>query len=413
VTGTATSTRLTPVQLTLLMCGAEVVGMTGFATYTTLLPALQREWGLSNSEAGLISGIYYAGYIAATPILTSLTDRVDARRVYLLSCALSLFGAAGFALFAGGLWSALFFQFLIGAGLGGSYMPGLKMLADQLEGAVQSRAVSFYTASFGIGSSLSILTCGWTGAAYGWQAAFAYGAVGPLLAASLVYLFMPRGRTRAAGQPAPALLDFRPALKNRKTLPYIVGYSAHNYELFGQRSWMVAFLVFTASLQPADAPMLIGAATLAAAINMLGPVMSVSGNELAIRFGRTRVIFTFMTASGLVACVLGYTAALPWVLVFLIMGLHYGLMLGDSAALTSGAIAAAPPDTRGATMAVYSFVGFSSACLAPLIFGVVLDVGGGNRSLLAWGLAFASIGIFGVLSPVARWIYLRRSAVQN
>jgi MFS family permease len=409
----ASGTRLTPVQLTLLLCGAEIFCMTGFATYTTLLPALQREWGLSNSEAGLISGMYYAGYVAATPILTSLTDRVDARRVYLLSCALSLFGAAGFALFAGGLWSALFFQFLIGAGLGGSYMPGLKMLADQLEGSVQSRAVSFYTASFGIGSSLSILTCGWIGAAYGWHAAFAYGAAGPLLAALLVNLVMPRGRTRAAGQSAPALLDFRPVLKNRRTLPYIIGYSAHNYELFGQRSWMVAFLVFTASLQPADAPMLIGAATLAAAINMLGPVMSVSGNELAIRFGRTRVIFTFMTASGLVACVLGYTAALPWVLVFLIMGLHYGLMLGDSAALTSGAIAAAPPDTRGATMAAYSFIGFSSACLAPLIFGMVLDVGGGNRSLLAWGLAFASIGIFGVLSPVARWVYQRRATPEN
>lgn len=387
--------------------------MTGFATYTTLLPALQREWGLSNSEAGLISGVYYAGYVAATPILTGLTDRVDARRVYLLACTLSLLGAAGFALFAGGLWSALFFQFLIGAGLGGSYMPGLKMLADQLEGSVQSRAVGFYTASFGIGSTISILICGWIGAEHGWRAAFAYGAAGPLLAALLVLLFVPRGRTRAAGQPAPALLDFRPVLKNRRTLPYIIGYSAHNYELFGQRSWMVAFLVFTASLQPADAPMLIGAATLAAAINMLGPVMSVSGNELAIRFGRTRVIFTFMTASGLVACVLGYTAALPWVLVFLIMCLHYGLMLGDSAALTSGAIASAPPDARGATMAVYSFIGFSSACLAPLIFGMVLDVAGGNRSLLAWGLAFASIGIFGVLSPVARWFYRRRAEAQN
>ena len=402
--------QLSPVQLTLLMCVAEVLCMTGFATYTTLLPTLQGQWGLTNTGAGLISGIYYAGYIAATPVLTSLTDRVDARRVYAFACVLSIVGAAGFMLFAQGLWSALFFQFLIGAGLGGSYMPGLKMLADQLEGAVQSRAVGFYTASFGIGSSVSILLCGWIGAAWGWQAAFAYGAAGPVIAALLVALVMPRGRTRAASAPAPALLDFRPVVKNPKTLPYILGYSAHNYELFGQRSWMVAFLVFTATLQPADAPMLIGAATLAAAINMLGPVMSVSGNELAIRFGRTRVIFTFMTASGLVACVLGYTAALPWVLVFLIMCLHYGLMLGDSAALTSGAIASAPPDTRGATMAVYSFIGFSSACLAPLVFGVVLDLAGGNRSITAWGLAFASIGIFGVLAPLARWIYLRRYA---
>ena len=406
----AGATRLTPVQLTLLMCIAEALCMTGFATYTTLLPALQPEWGLSNSEAGLISGIFYAGYVAATPILTSLTDRVDARRVYLLACGLSFAGAAGFALFASGLWSALFFQFLIGAGLGGSYMPGLKILADQLEGPVQSRAVGFYTASFGIGSTLSILVCGWIGAKYGWNAAFTYGAAGPVLAALLVNLVMPRGRTRTAGEPSPALLDFRPVLKNRRTLLYVIGYSAHNYELFGQRSWMVAFLVFTATLQPADAPMLIGAATLAATINMLGPVMSVSGNELAIRLGRTRVIFSFMAASGFLACVLGFTAALPWIMVFLIMCVHYGLMLGDSAALTSGAIASAPPEQRGATMAVYSFVGFSSAVFAPLIFGVVLDIAGGNRSVVAWGLAFASIGVFGALSPLARWLYLRRPA---
>lgn len=401
--------RLTPVRLALLMCGAEIFSMTGFAAYTTLLPVLQQEWSLSNSEAGLVSGVYYAGYVMATPLLTSLTDRVDARRVYILACLLSCAGAAGFMLFAGGLVSALAFQFLIGAGLGGSYMPGLKMLADQLEGAGQSRAVAFYTATFGIGSTLSILICGWIGAAWGWQAAFAWGAAGPLLGAALVGLLMPRGRTRAAGQPAPALLDFRPVLKNRRTLPYILGYSAHNYELFGQRSWMVAFLVFTASLQPADAPMLLGAATLAAMINLLGPVMSVTGNELALRFGRTRVIFTFMTASGLLACVLGYTAALPWMLVFLIMCLHYGLMLGDSAALTAGAVAAAHPDQRGATMAVYSFVGFSSAIFAPLVFGAVLDLAGGNRSLLAWGLAFASIGLFGVLAPLARLIYTRRA----
>jgi MFS family permease len=403
------ATRLSAVQVTFLMCVAETLSMSGFAAYTTLLPSLQREWGLSNSEAGLISGIYFAGYVAATPILTSLTDRVDSRRVYLAACLMSSLAAAGFALYADGLLSALVFQFFIGAGLGGSYMPGLKMLADQLEGQAQSRSVGFYTASFGIGSSLSILICGLIGAAWGWQWAFAYGAAGPVIAALLVNLALPRGRTRAAGQPAPALLDFRPVLRNKKTLPYIAGYTAHNYELFGQRSWMVAFLVFTASLQPADAPMLIGAATLAATINMLGPVMSVSGNELAIRFGRTRVIFTFMTASGLLACVLGYTAALPWVLVFLIMCVHYGLMLGDSAALTSGVVATAHPDERGQTMAIYSFLGFSSAFLAPLVFGVVLDLGGGNQNLVAWGLAFASIGIFGVLAPAARWLYLRRS----
>jgi MFS family permease len=60
-------------------------------------------------------------------------------------------------------------------------------------------------------------------------------------------------------------------------------------------------------------------------------------------------------------------------------------------------------------MAAYSFLGFSSAVFAPLVFGLVLDLAGGNRSVTAWGLAFASIGIFGVLAPVARLIYARRT----
>ena len=133
-----------------------------------------------------------------------------------------------------------------------------------------------------------------------------------MLAALLVMLAMPRRAHAPRTRHTPPLLDFRPVLRNRTTVAYIVGYAAHNYELFGQRAWMVAFLVFCASLQPANAPMLVSAATLAACINLLGPVMSVSGNELAIRFGRQRIIFTFMTASGLLACVLGYAAGLPW-----------------------------------------------------------------------------------------------------
>jgi MFS family permease len=84
-------------------------------------------------------------------------------------------------------------------------------------------------------------------------------------------------------------------------------------------------------------------------------------------------------------------------------------MLGDSGALTAGAVASAPPERRGATMAVYSFLGFTAASAAPLIFGVVLDIAGGNKNLVAWGLAFASIGVFGALAPIARAVARAKS----
>ncbi len=398
------------VAMTAIMCVAEAFSMSGFAAYTTLLPQFQREWSLSNSEAGLIGGIVFAGYMTAVPVLTALTDRIDSRRIYLAACLLSAFGALCFTLFAQGLWTALLCQFLIGAGLGGTYMPGLKTLTDHLEGTSQARATAFYAACFGVGSSVSIFICGYLGSAFGWKTAFIFGIAGPVLAALMVNLMMPRGRTRAAHAHSPALLDFRPVLANRTTRYYILGYALHNYELFGQRAWMVAFLVFSATLQPADAVMVMSAATLAAIINLCGPLMSVTGNELSLRFGRQRIIFIFMTASGLFACVLGFTAGLPWYAVFTFMCVHYALMLGDSAALTAGAIGSAHPDQRGAMMAVYSFIGFSAALIAPLVFGVVLDVAGGNRSTLAWGLAFASIGIFGAMAPLARWLHARQKS---
>ena len=53
----------------------------------------------------------------------------------------------------------------------------------------------------------------------------------------------------------------------------------------------------------------------------------------------SRIIFLFMTLSGAIACLIGYTAAWPWYIVVLLMMLHYSAMLGDSAALTSGAVA--------------------------------------------------------------------------
>ena len=157
-----------------------------YAIYPTLLPQLQREWGASNSAAGLISGMFFAGYMASVPVLSGLTDRVDARRVYFCSSLLVACGCLGFALFAQGVWSAAAFQALTGAGIAGTYMPGLRALTDNLGERAQSRAVSFYTAVFGFGASLSILLAGAIAASLGWRWAFGLCALGPLAAGLMV-----------------------------------------------------------------------------------------------------------------------------------------------------------------------------------------------------------------------------------
>lgn len=375
----------------LLLCGAEILSMTGFGTYAALLPELQHQWGLSNAEAGLAGGAFFGGYMVAVPLLVGMTDRVDTRRIYLLACLLATGGCLGFALFAGGLVSAMACQALIGAGLAGTYMPGLRLLAEHIQGANQSRSIAFYTSTFGFGTTGSLLLAGAL-SAWGWRWAFTAAALGPLLAGPLVFFsFAPRPPP-AAEAPAAALFDFRPVVANREAFGYILGYAVHCWELFGLRSWLPAFFAFSLALTTTGSTSLLGAATLAALVNLLGPPASIFGNELALRHGRRRVVLAVMTASGLLSCLVGFAASLPIALVFAAVVVYNLTVMADSAALTAGLVGAAAASRRGAAMALHSLFGFGAAFIAPLAFGSVLDLAGGNHSVAAWGFAFASLG---------------------
>ena len=105
-------------------------------SFPALIPTFIAEWQLSHSEVGWISGISYGAYVAGVPVLVSLTDRIDARRIVIAFSLLAALSSIGFAWFAQGFWSALVFRALGGLALGGTYMPGLKALTDR-RGAIQ------------------------------------------------------------------------------------------------------------------------------------------------------------------------------------------------------------------------------------------------------------------------------------
>ena len=89
------------------LCLAQVAGMLGLSTFSTLLPELIEEWRLTNTEAGWLNGILFGGYAGAVLFLMGLTDRFDARRIFLACCILSSLSMAAFAWYAEGFWSAM------------------------------------------------------------------------------------------------------------------------------------------------------------------------------------------------------------------------------------------------------------------------------------------------------------------
>jgi predicted MFS family arabinose efflux permease len=297
-----------------------------------------------------------------------------------------------FALLAAGFWTALVFRALAGIGLAGTYMPGLKALVDRTDGPDQPKWMSWYTASFSLGTGISFLTAGLFAEILGWRGAFALLGAGALVAAALVLALDSR---IPAAKPAGKLLDLRPVLANRRVMAFVLGYFAHMWELFGLRSWMVAFLAFAAA-----GPAFLTPTLVAALSSVVAMIASIGGAALALKFDRIWACSLFAMASAACAVLVGLSSG--WGLAAMVLILVYnGLVQLDSAALTTGAVLAAAPERRGASIAVHSLIGFAGAFLGPLAFGWILQGAGGAQSAAAWALAFASLGAVAALGPLA------------
>ena len=380
--------------------------MTAFSGFVTLLPVLAPEFHLNNSEAGVIGGVVLGGYVAGVPFLGPATDRMDARRVYAVAALVAASGALGFSFFASGFWSALLCQALIGIGLAGTYVPGMKALTDRVHGSWQSRGAAFYGATFGVGASGSLVLFGGIAQVLGWQAAFFVASVGPLAAAALILFKLERVIPRPAARPA--LLGFRPVFSNRAVRPYFFASAAHSWELHAARTWLVAFLTFAASQHGGAASTPAALALVAAFIYLLGPAASVIGAELALRFGRARLMTIGPVLSGTASLIIGFVAGSPWIALVVFAAAHMFLVGIDAGVMNAGVVIAADPGHRGATMTLHSLIGMTTGFISPPLFGVVLDLGGGRGEIVAWGLAFGSLGLVALLGVIparqlARW----------
>jgi predicted MFS family arabinose efflux permease len=378
------------------MCLGQLGSLLPHVVVPSILAAfLIPEWHLSGAQAGLLAGSGAAGYMLAVPVLATLTDRIDARKILIAGPALSALGTVLFGLFAQGLWSGALFNAIAGVGFAGAYMPGLKALTDRLAPGESSRAITLYTSSFSFGVGLSFLVSQLVAEAWGWRTAFLVTALGPLVMLTVCLLLRPVDPKPAQGR----LLDFAPVFRNTDAMGYVLGYGAHCFELYGIRTWIVAFWTFVTLRNSGSS--ILTPIVVSVLFSVLAMPASILGNEFALRFGRHRAITIVMFASALAAVLLGVFAdKSPAFLLPLIIA--YAITVpADSGALTSGMTMAANPRYRGATMAMHSTVGFSLSALGAWLVGVALDAAGGPLSPSGWTAAFCVLAAGILLGPVA------------
>jgi predicted MFS family arabinose efflux permease len=390
--------RLSGAHLVAVVCAAQVLVQLGAFFWPALLPGMMPRWGLTNSEAGWITAMFYGAYLAAVPILVTLTDRIDARRVYLFGVACTIMAHLLFDLLAEGFWSALLLRGLAGIGWAGTYMTGLKLLADQVDKKLMSRATAGHAASIGISGAVSFACADLLAGAFGWQSAFLVAAATAIMAWLLVALLVPRRTTPLPrAEDGHALFDFRPVFRNRSAMAYAIAYCIHTLEMNALRGWGVAFLAYVALSTGAEARF--SPTYVLTALGVIGTFASVFGNEAAIRWGRRRLITLAMLASIAVSGSIGFIGTLSYALAVVLL-LIYGFVVWlDSSSLTAGAADTAAPSRRGATLAVHSMLGYSGGFVGPLMIGYALDLAGG-MSRTAWSVSFGLVALLMLLALV-------------
>lgn len=395
----------------ILLCFSQIFIMLVFINYSAILPLLKVEWGMNNTRAGIIFSSYQFGYIASGVILSTLSDRLNIRWIFLASALWSCIANLLFAIYANDYYSGLILRGLTGIGMGGTYMPGLKLVAERFDSSRRGRAIGMYVGSLVLGASLSLAIPGFVAGSHGWRTAMMVCSAGVFIGICLAFPVF-RGY-----KPAPVVKSKAgfsgEILRNKPALLIIAGYASHMWEMYGMRSWLAPF--FTASLVGcgmATAKATGIAATIAALLVGIGTFSTAITGLLSDRFGRTRTVMVVMAGSSCCSLVFGWLINTSPIIT-LLAGLVYGwLIVAESPVFSTALTELVAPGYLGAAMGMQSLAGYTMGMISPAVFGWALDRFQDWQPLPgmegAWGLAFSTLALGAMLGPFFMWLLRRQ-----
>jgi len=393
----------------LWLCASRTSFTLIFTAYAAAIPLLKPDWGMSAGQAGMIQSAWHFGYLFSLVAVGFLADRYGAKRVFLVSSIASSISAMVFALFAESFVSGVILYGLTGLFSGGSYTPGLTLIAERFQSGSRGRAMGFYLAAASAGYALALVLTGALTPLIGWRGAFIVNAAGPVLDTLLALYALrgtpnvvhPRSAEQAAEKPVGVILSNRPAML------VTWAYTFHSWEMLGMKAWMPAFLsaaaaYSTGSSATAAASLGAGLAAVAYVGSMGG---SVFGGWLSDRMGRTWTMLVLASLSAGCSLGLGWLIGLPLWLLVAICAFYSFTAVGDSSVYSTAVTELVPPRHIGAAYSVRSVLGFGAGATAPWVFGLVLDAAGAAEAspVVTWGLAWCSLGVIALMSPVTTW----------
>jgi MFS family permease len=400
-----------------LFCSARVAFSFIFTSYSAALPLLRSDWSMSAAQAGLVQSAWHLGYLVSLFTVGFLGDRFGAKRTYLWSAVAASVSALVFAAGASSFASGIVLYGLAGLCSGGSYTPGLTLIAERFSPATRGRAMGFYLAAGSLGYAASVVVSSRLFPLGGWRLAFLVTCSLPAVGLA-ISLWALRGTQNIVHAPPdgrelwraiPAVLSNKPALLS------MLAYTFHCWELLGMWAWLPAYLATAAqaSARGIDSQgAAVGFGVLLSGLTYLTSMLgSLVGGTLSDRWGRTLTMLLFSCISLVFSFSFGWMFGWPLILLFIVAACYNFASIADSSIYSTALTELVEARSIGAAYAVRSVMGFSAGVISPWCFGLVIDM---VREIpeapesLVWALAWTTLGLGALPSPLMSWRLRRR-----
>lgn len=346
-----------------------------------IFPVLEKEFGFSKFQLGLIGSIFMWVYAALVFFMGLLSDRVSRKKLILGGC---LFWSL-ITMLTG--WCSLFWQFLLVRGLEGlgesSYFPSSNaMLADYHEHAHRSTALSFHQSGVYFGTIAGSSLGAWLAQYYGWRYGFYFfGGLGVFVSV-ILFLFLKEPRCPAPSAPLSAqsiAATFYQLVRRPELMLLLAAFVCVNMVGMIFLTWMPTFLYekFHLSLTKAGFYSVIFIQLTSA---FSAPLCGFCGDLFARKtiHGRLGVQVISLLLGVMTIIVIGQGET--FLLVAIMMGLFGLCKSGYDAGIFGALFDYVEPAYRGSAAGLMISFGYFGGALGPLLLGAIATYGGSPSS---------------------------------
>jgi len=343
-------------------------------------PLIQKEFLLSDAQAGFLTTAFFWCYMVAAPLIVPLADRYPRTRIMAIGAfvwsAATLLSAVTYT-----YHELLLRHVIVGIGEATFVAISPAFLADLFPENIRGRVMGLFYLATPVGSALGYIVGGYLGHRYGWRAPFLVSALpGFVLAAAVLALREP---ARGASDHLADSFErgsVRGLLRNQTYWTITLGSAMMTFAIGGLQVWMPTFLVRMRQLPLDRANTLFGGMTV-----LSGTVATLLGGWLGDRLlRRTPAAYQLVSGMGMALSIPAIVVAIYNHGAAMFPAIFAGefLLLLNTAPLNAALVNSVSARIRATALAVNIFtIHLLGDAFSPTLIGYVSD-----RSNLETGL---------------------------